>query len=87
MDELVSSYRARIHSALAIEPAIHGQAEQKIEIYHQRIIFDKIQAERMNLWLLAEQDIAKFQVILRQSVEQITELILFKRKQKDNQNG
>jgi len=41
----------------------------------------------MNLWLLAEQDIAKFQVILRQSVEQITELILFKRKQKDNQNG
>jgi len=36
--------------------------------------------ERENLWNIADRDLIKFELILKQSVEQVTELILFKRK-------
>jgi len=51
------------------------------------VIFDKLQGERSNLWALADQDIAKFDLILRQSVEQVTELIMFKIKESKKQSN
>lgn len=50
-------------------------------------MYDKIQGERANLWALADNDIVKFDLILRQSVEQVTELIMFKIKESKKQSN
>jgi len=87
MDGLVTSYRKRIFSALGSEPKASESENKQIELYHQRVIFDKLQGERSNLWALADQDIAKFDLILSQSVEQVTELIMFKIKESKKQSN
>ena len=72
---------------MGIEPDSHGKESGEIEIYHQRVIFDKLEAEKANLWALADNDFVKKNLLLKESVESITDLIMLRTKQKTKSDG